>query len=124
MNLSGKIYLTTIYRLKRTGCRVRSVELARHLGVARSSVCRALAAFKEEGYLTVEKGGILSLTDKGLKETTALIRRQDTIADFLYLTLNIDPKDLLNDVIGMEDHLSPAVYKGMKDYVKKVKKEH
>ena len=124
MHLSGKIYLTTLFRLKQSGSRVRSVELARHLGVARSSVSRAVADFKNAGYLIIEKGGILTFTDKGLKETKSLIKRQDTIADFLSLTCNTAFEDSLRDAINMEDHMSPAVFKGMRSYIKEVKKEH
>ena len=121
MQLSGKLYLGTIYRLRQQGGRVRSVELARELGYTKPSVSRAVGNFAREGYLTVEKGGELSLTAKGLKEVRDLIKRQEIIAEFLEMTCDLKSADALYDAIRMEPGVSKKTLAGMKGFIKEVK---
>ena len=97
MLLSQKVYLSTIYRLKQRGGRVRSVELARELNYTKPSISRAIGNFEKEGYLVVQKGGILELTEKGQKEAREL------------------------DAIGMEAAASKKTIQGMKSFVKEVR---
>ena len=121
MLLSGRIYLSTIYRLKQEGGRVRSVEVARHLGYTKPSVSRAIGGFEKDGYLTVGKGGILELTPAGLKEAKDLVRRQDLIAEFLQMTCGIDADTALADAIHAEPGVSAKTFKGMKSFIKEVR---
>ncbi|MCR5417688.1 MAG: metal-dependent transcriptional regulator [Lachnospiraceae bacterium] len=120
MLISGKVYLSTIYRLKKQGGRVRSVELARELGYTKPSVSRAVGNFEKEGYLTVEKGGILTLTDKGLKEAKELVKRQELIAKLLQMTCGIDEKQALQDAIYMEPGASKKTLAGIRDFIRQV----
>ena len=121
MLLSQKIYLSTIYRLKQRGGRVRSVELARELNYTKPSISRAIGNFEKEGFLTVEKGGILELTEKGQKEVKSLVKRQELIAEFLQMTCGISQKQALQDAIGMEASASAGTIRGMKAFVKEVR---
>ena len=121
MLLSQKIYLSTIYRLKQRGGRVRSVELARELNYTKPSISRAIGNFEKEGFLTVEKGGILELTEKGQKEVKSLVKRQELIAEFLQMTCGISQKQALQDAIGMEASASVGTIRGMKAFVKEVR---
>ncbi|MCR4691824.1 MAG: metal-dependent transcriptional regulator [Lachnospiraceae bacterium] len=121
MQLSGKVYLGTIYRLKKQGGRVRSVELARELGYTKPSVSRAVNNFIEDGYIIREKGGVLSLTEKGLAEAKDLIKKQEIIAEFLVLTCGVDEKQAIYDAIRMEPGVSKKTMAGMKSFVKEVR---
>ena len=42
---------------------VRSVDVARHMGVSKPSVCHAVATLKEGGFLTMDGDFFLRLTD-------------------------------------------------------------
>ena len=117
MLLSGKKYLTAIYRLKQQGGRVRSVEVARYLGYTRPSVCRVISAFEHDGYLFREKGGILTLTKEGNDLAGRIVRRQDTIAGFLSLTCGVDKRDVLSEAVAMEEYISDDTFRGMKSFV-------
>ncbi|MBR4759873.1 MAG: metal-dependent transcriptional regulator [Lachnospiraceae bacterium] len=120
MLLSGRIYLSTIYRLKKQGGRVRSVEVARQLGYTKPSISRAINNFAKEGYLTVESGGILTLTKQGEKEAADIVKRQDIIAKFLVMTCDVTPEKALTDATGMEIHMSRETFRGMKNFIKQV----
>ena len=59
-------YLLTISELERNAQRkVRCIDVAVQLGVARPSACRMLASFVEEGLLSREKAAGLRLTAEG-----------------------------------------------------------
>ena len=121
MQLSGKIYLSTIYRLKKLGGRVRSVELARELGYSKPSISRAVGNFEKDGYLIVEKGGILTLTEKGQKEAKKLVARQEMIAEFLQMTCGISEQQALADATLIEEGISNKTMQGMKAFIKEVR---
>ena len=44
---------------------VRSVDVARHIGVSKPSVCHAVTTLRDSGFLTMDKGFFLHLTDVG-----------------------------------------------------------
>ena len=44
---------------------VRSVDVARHMGVSKPSVCHAVATLKDGGFLTMDEDFSLRLTDIG-----------------------------------------------------------
>ena len=46
---------------------VRSVDVARHLGVSKPSVCHAVAVLQEGGFLIMDEDHFLHLTEQGRK---------------------------------------------------------
>ena len=44
---------------------VRSVDMARHMGVSKPSMCHAVATLKNGGFLTMDDGFFLHLTNIG-----------------------------------------------------------
>lgn len=67
MNLyeSGENYLKRIFQLEKKLEQVRSVDLAREMGVSKPSVSHAVAQLRDGGYLHMEDGGALVLTECG-----------------------------------------------------------
>lgn len=62
---SGEDYLETILILqKRTGF-VRSIDVATELGYSKPSISRAMGILKSYGYIEVERGGRIILTESG-----------------------------------------------------------
>ena len=65
LRASGEDYLETILVLhKKTGM-VHSVDVARHMGVSKPSVCVAVNTLKDGGFLTMDEDHFLHLTDVG-----------------------------------------------------------
>ena len=54
LHASGEDYLEAILILHMKKGTVRSVDVARHLGVSKPSVCHAVALLKDGGFLTME----------------------------------------------------------------------
>ena len=55
LHASGEDYLEAVLVLQRKLGMVRSVDVARHMGVSKPSVCHAVATLKEGGFLTMDE---------------------------------------------------------------------
>ncbi len=60
---SGEDYLETILVLQKKKGMVRSVDVARYMDVSKPSVCHAVAALRDGGFLTMD-GELLSALDR------------------------------------------------------------
>ncbi len=69
---SGEDYLEAVLVLQKEKGMVRSVDVARHMGVSKPSVCHAAAILKRGGFLTTDEDLFLRLTDigRGVAEQT------------------------------------------------------
>ena len=65
LHQSGEDYLEAILLLQKEKEMVRSVDVARHMGVSKPSVCHAVATLKKGGFLTIDEDFFLRLTDVG-----------------------------------------------------------
>ena len=65
---SGENYLETILMLKEKHGIVRSIDIARALNFSKPSVSRAVGILREDGYITVETGGEIELTENGAEK--------------------------------------------------------
>ena len=83
---SGEMYLETILILSKTKNGVRSVDVGEYMGFSKPSVSRAVGLLKNGGYIIVDAGGFLSLTDSGKKNRRKNLRTAysvDSISDAL-----------------------------------------
>ena len=62
---SGEDYLEAVLVLQKEKGMVRSVDVARHMGVSKPSVCHAVVTLKKGGFLTMDEDLFLRLTDIG-----------------------------------------------------------
>ena len=62
---SGEAYLEAVLILWRMKGMVRSVDVARHMGVSKPSVCHAVAVLQEGGFLIMDEDHFLHLTEVG-----------------------------------------------------------
>ena len=65
---SEEMYLETILLLRTRMQSVRSVDIVEELGYAKSSVSRAVNLLLKQGYIVIENGGEISLTESGQKK--------------------------------------------------------
>ena len=77
MNLyaSREDYLEAILVLYKKFGSVRSVDIARHLGVSKPSVCHAVNVLCDGGFLTKDDKHFISLTEEGRKVAEKIYER-------------------------------------------------
>ena len=75
LHASGEDYLETILVLHKKMGMVRSVDVARHMGVSKPSVCVAVNTLKDGGFLTMDEDHFLHLTDVGREVAEKIYER-------------------------------------------------
>lgn len=80
---SGEMYLETILILSKSGKDVRSVDVSEYMGFSKPSVSRAIGLLKSGGYVTMDKGGHLELTEEGRAVAENIYEKHTLLAQFL-----------------------------------------
>ena len=112
---SGEDYLETILLLHRKTGFVRSVDIASELNYSKPSISRAVNILKDDGFITVEPGGQILLTQKGEKKAEAVYERHVIIAKFL-MAIGVDEKTAFEDSCKIEHDLSEKTFACMKEH--------
>ena len=105
LHASGEDYLETILVLhKKTGM-VCSVDVARHMGVSKPSVCVAVNTLKDGGFLTMDEDHFLHLTDVGREVAEKIYKRHCFFTEQL-IAAGVDPKTAEADACRLEHCIS------------------
>ena len=67
-------YLETMLMMQTKHGYVRSVDVAEHLGVTKPSVTYATKRLRENGYIEMDKDGLITLTDAGMQIASKMRR--------------------------------------------------
>lgn len=115
---SEEMYLETILLLESKISCVRSVDIATELDYSRPSVSRAVNLLKENGYITVEKGGVICFTDAGRKKATEIFERHHIITDVL-IKLGANEQVAEENACRIEHVISAELMDVLKNFLKK-----
>lgn len=120
---SGENYLETILILKEKQGIVRSIDIARALNFSKPSVSRAMGILREDGYIVVEPGGEIELTEKGQKKADGIYERHKLLTEFLHRVSGVDPGVAEEDACKMEHIISDETFQGIKRFMKQMGEE-
>ena len=123
MYASGEYYLETILILKEKQGLVRSIDIARALNFSKPSVSRAMGILRENGYIVMEPGGEIELTEKGQKKADGIYERHKLLTEFLHRVSGVDPRVAEEDACKMEHIISDATFQGIKEFMKQMGEE-
>ena len=101
--------------LKNKNGYVRSIDVAHHLNFTKPSVYVAMKSFREEGYVTVDTDGNITLTDKGMEIAQKIYERHQVIAKAL-IALGVDEETAYDDSCKIEHDLSDITFQKIKEY--------
>ena len=101
--------------LKNKNGYVRSIDVAHHLNFTKTSVSVAMKSFREEGYVTVDTDGNITLTDKGMEIAQKIYERHQVIAKAL-IALGVDEETAYDDSCKIEHDLSDITFQKIKEY--------
>ena len=76
-------YLETMLMMQQQHGYIRSIDVAEHLGVTKPSVTYATKRLRENGYITMDKDGLITLTDTGMTIAESMLDRHHTLTRFL-----------------------------------------
>lgn len=106
---SGEDYLETILNIEREKQEVRSIEVARRLGVSRASVSKALGVLRENGYVEPSYYGEIMLTEQGRTRAQEVRARHELLCRFLEDGLGVGHTIAEHDACRIEHIVSPAL---------------
>ncbi|MBO5408635.1 MAG: metal-dependent transcriptional regulator [Clostridia bacterium] len=113
---SGENYLETILILKQQLGYVRSIDVAHHLGVSKPSVSVAMKILREDGYITVDEAGNISLTKNGTQIADRMYERHQVIAKAL-IALGVSEETAFSDSCKIEHDLSQESFEKIKYFL-------
>jgi len=113
---SGEMYLETIHVLTKKLGVVRSIDICEEMGYSKPSVSRAMSILKEGGYIVVEKGGHIVLTDAGREVAEKIYNRHTLLTNFL-ISIGVDDKTATDDACKLEHHISDVTYEAIKKHM-------
>ena len=114
---SAENYLEAILMLKAKNGSVRSIDIANYLNFTKPSVSVAMKSFREEGYITVDDAGSISLTDKGKEIAEKMYERHQIIALAL-IALGVDETIAYEDSCKIEHDISNESFEAIKNHLK------
>ena len=113
---SGEMYLETIYILSQDNPEVHSVDVASEMGFSKPSVSRAVNLLKDNGYLDIDRNGVLRLTESGLEVAERIYERHRVISEGL-MYLGVKKKTAVEDACRIEHVISAESFEKIKKHL-------
>ena len=119
---SSEDYLEAMLMMKEQHGYIRSIDVAEHLHVTKPSVSYATKRLRENGYLTMDKDGLITLTHPGMEIAARMYQRHKRLTDFL-IRLGVDAKIAAEDACKIEHDISPETFTAICQHVNKMSRE-
>ena len=110
---SGEDYLEAILVLKKQKGMVRSVDVARHMGVSKASVTRATTILRKDGFLKLDREHYIYLTSAGRVTAEKIYERHQFFTNRL-IAAGVEPKQAEQDACRMEHAISDESFVKLK----------
>ena len=114
MQESGEMYLESILVLSQKDAPVRSMDVAKHMGVSKPSVSRAMAILKKGDYIEIDNQGYITLRETGRSIAEKIYERHVVLSKF-FIGLGVDKQTAEEDACRIEHVISDKSF----DIVKK-----
>ena len=80
---------------------IRSIDVAEHLGVTKPSVTYATKQLKQNGFITMDRDGLITLTESGMEIADRIYTRHKTLTEF-FMRIGVDEKTAREDACKVE----------------------
>ena len=119
---SGEMYLETILVLsQRTGL-VRAIDIGEEMGYSKPSVSIAMKKLRENGYISMDADGFITLNESGLEVASRVYGRHKTLSK-LFVLLGVTPEVASEDACKVEHDLSEETFRCIQQYLEKMMEE-
>ena len=109
---SSEDYLESMLMMKNRYGYIRSIDVAAHLGVTKPSVSYATRRLRENGYITMDKEGLITLTESGMEIASSMLERHRTLKEFL-VRIGVNEETAEGDACKIEHDISSETYKAI-----------
>lgn len=109
---SSEDYLEAMLMMQEKHGFIRSIDIAAELGVTKPSVSYATKRLRENGYITMDKDGLITLTPAGMEIASRVYDRHKTLTQF-FMHLGVDEKTAREDACKVEHDLSQVTYEAI-----------
>lgn len=113
-------YLESMLMMKEQHGYIRSVDVADHLGVTKPSVTYATKQLKQNGFITMDRDGLITLTESGMEIADRIYTRHKTLTEF-FMRIGVDEKTAREDACKVEHDLSEKTFAAICEHVAKQK---
>lgn len=107
-----------ILMLQETKGYVRSIDIASGLAVSKPSVSVAMKHLREDGYITMDKDNLITLTETGMSIARGVYDRHKVLTRFL-MQLGVDEETAREDACKIEHDISPATLNAIRKHLEK-----
>lgn len=114
IHASGEDYLEAVLMIQKQKGTVRSVDVARQLGVSKPSVSHAVATLRDGGFLTVDEDYYLRLTEVGKEVAEQIYEKHQFFTDQL-IRAGVDPVQAEEDACKIEHVISEESFQRLKE---------
>ena len=96
---------------------IRSIDIAEELSVTKPSVSYATKRLRENGYITMDKDGLITLTEKGMTIADRIYDRHKTLTTFL-VQMGVSVETAALDACKLEHDMSDETFQAIRNRVK------
>ena len=114
---SAEDYLEAILIIGKEKGKVRSIDVAKYLGITKPSVSVAMKNLRNEGFIDVDEKGLLSLLPPGEEIANKTYEKHVTLRDML-ISLGVNKETATLDACSMEHVISEESFKALKEHAK------
>lgn len=108
-------YLEAMLMMRQRHGYIRSIDVAQYLGVTKPSVTYTTKRLRENGYITMDVDGLITLTEDGYRIASSMLDRHKTLTGFL-MALGVDEETAEMDACKMEHDISDQTFKAICDH--------
>ncbi|MBR5098851.1 MAG: metal-dependent transcriptional regulator [Spirochaetales bacterium] len=105
-------YLEAMLMLKEKNGFIRSIDIAQQLGVTKPSVTYSTKRLRENGYITMDKEGLITLTESGMEIASRIYTRHKVLTQF-FIKLGVSEEIAREDACKVEHDLSPETFEAI-----------
>lgn len=113
---SAENYLEAILMLTEEKGFVRSIDIAHRLDFSKPSISRAMGLLRENGYITIDKDGLITLTDTGMEVAARIYERHRLLTAWL-TALGVSPETAAEDACRIEHDISEETFLKLKEHI-------
>ncbi len=113
---SSQDYLEAMLMMQLQHGYIRSIDIANELGVTKPSVSYATKRLRENGYITMDKEGLITITQKGLDIAKSMYERHQVLSEFL-TKLGVDPRTAREDACKIEHDISEETFQAIRNHI-------